>query len=274
MYDCILVRVSGEISLKSEQVKPRFVEKLAENISKALNKERVRHRVEIGESRIFVYPDDYKKAVKRLIRVFGISSVSPCRICHSSIEEMSSVACEMVKDILDESKSFAVRARKVGRHDFSLRAILEEVGARVKKETNASVNLTSPDVEIFIECRSRRTFIFLKKIRAVGGLPLGTGARANAVIRSARDLVAAWLVMRRGSALNVYTTHEMLGVVKKLKEWHVDQRMKIFVKDIGKSRYPIVSGELLRIEGSVVINPVVCLSERCIRKIYNKIIAN
>lgn len=281
-YDCILLRVSGELSLKSEQVRPKFFSILVRNVKKALDRENIKHKIETNPSRIFVYTNEIKKASKALIKVFGISSLSPSWSCVSKLDEISLLASDIALDVLklNESKSFALRVRKAGRHkEFSLKSLADEVGGAVKRVTNAKVDLTNPDHEIFIECRSRRTYIFLKKLKAVGGLPLGTGGIASALVYSPRDLVAAWFVMRRGNALILFTEKEEYEKI--LRTWHIGERMKVkytsyeeALKEAVKLNLPVVEGSFLSQLHSkeiLVLNPIICFPEKRIEKIYEKI---
>ncbi|HIQ49638.1 MAG TPA: hypothetical protein EYH56_00420 [Nanoarchaeota archaeon] len=281
-YECILLRVSGELSLKSEQVKPKFFSLLVRNVRKSLDRKNIEHRIEVNPSRIFVYTNEISQAVKSLIKVFGISSLSPCWTCASKIDEISLLASDIAVENLklDNTKSFALRVRKAGRHkEFSLKTLADEVGGAVKRVTNAKVDLTNPDIEIFIECRSRRTYIFVKKIKAVGGLPLGSGGKACALVYSYADLVAAWLVMRRGNSLVVFTDNEEYENI--LRSWHIGERISINYEDKEKAlkealklQLPIVKGSLfsqLHSTNAFVLNPIICFPEKIIKKMYEKI---
>ncbi len=281
-YDCILLRVSGELSLKSEQVRPRFFEILVRNVKKALNKAKIKYKLETNPSRIFVYTHEIQRASRRLVKIFGISSLSPAWSCPSRIDEISLLTSDIATEVLklNSSKSFALRARIAGRHkNFSLKSLVDEVGGAVKRVTNAKVDLTTPDEEIFIECRSRRTYVFLRKIKAVGGLPLGTGGKACALVYSPEDVVAAWLVMRRGNPLTIYTNNHEYEEI--LRNWHIGEKVQAefldyedALKKVIKLELPVVKGSFLsqlHLDSTLVLNPVICFSRRKIEKIYEKI---
>ncbi len=281
-YDCLLLRVSGELSLKSEQVKPKFFERLVKNVKKALDREEIKHRIETNPSRIFVYTQEISRSAKILANVFGISSLSPCWVCPSKLESISPLVSDIAAENLrlNESKSFALRIRLAGRHrEFSWKTLADEVGGAVKRVTNAKVDLTNPDVEIFVEVRSRKTYVFTKKLKAVGGLPLGTGGKACAFVYSSLDVVASWLVMRRGNSLIVFTDNREYEDI--LRRWHIGERMRVkyaeyeeALKHAAKLNLPVVKGSLfsqLHSASTLVLNPVICLSEKRIEKMYEKI---
>jgi thiamine biosynthesis protein ThiI len=248
--DCILARV-GEISLKSRQVQKKFFEILIRNIKASLSNESIKYKMEINPNRIFVYTSEMKKAEQALKKVFGLTSISPCWTCFSGLDEMKLLASDLAVENfkLDSTKSFALRVRTAGRHKFSGRTIAEEVGAAIKRVTNAKVDLSNPDIEIFIECRSRRTYIFTKKIACVGGLPLGVGGRVVSLLFNENDLVASWLLMKRGCELYVLShSKKLIDIIKK---WHVGR--KLLFKIVKKESVLSIAKKLVKERKAVAI---------------------
>jgi adenylyl- and sulfurtransferase ThiI len=133
-----------------------------------------------------------------LSRIFGIVSFSPAVQTTSDMENMSMLALQLTKNILTEEKSFAIRATRVGTHTFSSQQVAVHIGNDIVKATHAGVDLTNPDIELFIEIRDKKSFLFTEKINGVGGLPLGTQGRILALIEDTASLLAAWYLMRRG----------------------------------------------------------------------------
>lgn len=226
--DCLLLRV-GELALKSPPVQQRMFSVLIANVRTALAKAKIKYRIELGQNRIFVYTDKIEKAAATLQKIFGLTSLSPVWVCYSYIDEIKLLAVDIAEKILKLSpqKSFAIRSRRVGKHKFTSQAIAEEVGAAVKRVTGAKVNLSEPDYEIFIETRSKKTYIFTEKIPAVGGLPLGTAGKVLAIIRNAEDGAAAWLLAKRGCELVVLTDVKGKKFANALKKWHIGRRMPV-----------------------------------------------
>jgi thiamine biosynthesis protein ThiI len=71
------------------------------------------------------------------------------------------------------------------------------------------VDLTDPDVIFYIEVRNNRSYIFNSYVRAHAGLPLGSQGRVVAEVNSERDLLSAWLMMKRGCRAIVHGDHDM-----------------------------------------------------------------
>ena len=61
------------------------------------------------------------------------------------------------------------------------------------------LDLTNPDLTIFVEVRGEDTFIYHEKIPGPGGLPLGTQGKVVCLVSSGIDSpVATYLMMKRG----------------------------------------------------------------------------
>ncbi|MBE3120586.1 MAG: hypothetical protein IMZ58_00030 [Thermoplasmata archaeon] len=196
-YDVILVRY-GELSLKSTYVRKYFESILVRNIKKALTRENISHSITKERGRIYLSTTEISKSIMVLSRIFGIVSFSPAVQTTSDMEAMSMLALQLAKNILTEEKSFAIRATRVGTHTFSSQQVAVHIGNDIVKATHAGVDLTNPDIELFIEIRDKKSFLFTEKNSGVGGLPLGTQGRILVLVENPSSLLAAWYLMRRG----------------------------------------------------------------------------
>jgi thiamine biosynthesis protein ThiI len=94
--------------------------------------------------------------------------------------------------------TFAIRPRRSG-VSISSEQIGRVVGDAVRTATGSSVDLDEPDLEIFVEARKDRAFIFTEVVKGVGGLPLGSQGKMLVLISGGIDSpVAAWMMMKRG----------------------------------------------------------------------------
>src|SRR3989337_4028386 len=76
------------------------------------------------------------------------------------------------------------------------------VGAHVKESTGAKVNLTKPELTIYVQILSGETYFYLDKIQGPGGLPAGTGGLVVCLISGGIDSpVAAYRMMKRGCSV-------------------------------------------------------------------------
>ena len=197
-YDVIIARY-GEIALKSSKVRSRFERKLVKNIKASIDA-----KVERNQGRIYIFPKDYDFAISKLNKIFGIVSYSPAVSTTATFEDIDVKLSEYTdflisKDLIDSETTFAIKCRRVGTHDFSSQEMAAFCGGVVIRKTESPVDLTNPDLTIFVEIRDNDAYIFHEKIKGPGGLPLGTQGKVISLLSSGIDSpVATYLMMKRG----------------------------------------------------------------------------
>ena len=169
----IIVRY-GEIALKGRETRNRFENTLVSNIKNAFNFEKLSNKIKRERGRIYIYTDQINECLEVLRKIFGIISVSPAFQTLSDMESISKLALNVVKEVLNEKKSFAIRTTRTGEHNFSSQDVAIKIGNDIVKATKASVDLTNPDLELFIEIRNDKAFVFTEKIPCMGGMPINT----------------------------------------------------------------------------------------------------
>ena len=197
-YDLIIARY-GEIGLKSPKIRSRFERKLVKNIKATFDCE-----VDRNQGRIYIFPKNFDEGIEKLNRVFGVVSYSPATSTYANYEDIDEILRQYTKDlmaegILDENTKFAIKCRRVGTHDFTSQEMAAHCGGVVRDVVLAPVDLTNPDLTIFVEIRDDDAYIYHEKIKGPGGLPLGTQGKVVVLLSSGIDSpVAAYLMMKRG----------------------------------------------------------------------------
>ncbi len=205
LMSTILIRYA-ELGLKSRMVRRRFENLLRDNILSALAKGRVEALLHSDEGRFYVEADDVDSAVTCIRRVFGVASVSVAETCSSDLEEICKHAAAYSMSRLQPGQSFAVRPRREGTHPYTSVEIGRNAGSAIylaNEHLGIKVDLSSPDVEIFIEVRGPKAFIFDTYQDGPGGLPMGTQGKVIAFVKDDRDALAAWMLMKRGCRILV-----------------------------------------------------------------------
>jgi thiamine biosynthesis protein ThiI len=197
--DVVMVRY-GELFLKSEPVKRQFIQNLLRNIGRALESEGLSHRFELHRGRILIHGDHPTEIADLVSRIFGIVEVSVCTLTGRTIQDVSRIAVERAASRLADGGSFAVRARRQGVEGTTSQEIGARVGAAILAAfPAATVDLTRPEYEVFVEMREYGSLVYDAPIPAPGGLPWGTQGRALSLLSSGIDSpVATWLMMKRG----------------------------------------------------------------------------
>ncbi|HZD43138.1 MAG TPA: tRNA uracil 4-sulfurtransferase ThiI [Methanomicrobiales archaeon] len=195
----------GEIFLKSEPVKRRFLHQLVQNIHKALDANSLEHRIETQRGRILIFGPGTNGIAELTSRIFGVVDVSIGSLTSNEVSDLSETALRYAERALQPGMSFAVRARREGTHEFTSQELAAAVGAEILRNIDGiSVDLDRPNYEIFVEVRPFGGLVYDNRIPAPGGLPWGTQGRVLSLISGGLDSpVASWLMMRRGCE----TTH-------------------------------------------------------------------
>ena len=241
-YDLIIVRY-GEIGVKSPKVRRRFENKLISNIKKKLD-----CKIEINQGRIFLFPKNFEEANAALSKAIGVVSYSPAVSTETDFDSIEETLNKYVDDLISEglfdgTKSFAVRGRRVGTHEFTSQEMAGFCGSVIVKKTGAPVNLSKPDFKFFVEVRENKTYIFHEKIQGIGGLPVGTQGKVIALVSGGIDSpVSAFLMMKRGCEVIVlhfnnypYTggsNAKVLKIIEKLSEY-APSKLKFLEADYG-----------------------------------------
>lgn len=223
MKKVILVRY-GEIILKGLN-RPVFEDKLMGNIRKSLlgmGKVEVKR----SQARIYIEPlvdeFDFDLAISRLVKVFGIVSVSIVLKITTDFEEIKKHSLELARDHVNEllkkgdfkSKQtntitenettgaigFKVEAKR-GDKRFPMGSpeICMELGGYLLENIPAlKVDVHHPDFVFYVEVREN-TYIYCNIIPSNGGLPIGTNGKAILLLSGGIDSpVAGWMMAKRG----------------------------------------------------------------------------
>ena len=223
--DLILVRYA-EMGLKSPTVRRRFEKVLIDNIMAAVAEKRIEAIVESERGRIYVRTDRIEEAIESISRVFGVASLSRAIETLAIMGDIRSVAVEYSRTLLGKDYTFAMRVRRTGTHPFTSSDVARDVGAAVleaNRDMGVTVDLDSPDAEIFVEVRNNRAFVFSKYMPGPGGLPLGSQGKMLAAVEKERDVVAAWLMMKRGCKTVIVSGNDPVSSL--LKEWDPSLRI-------------------------------------------------
>lgn len=197
-YNLVILRY-GEIGLKSTKVRSRFEKKLIKNIKDSIDCE-----VDRNQGRIYLFPKNFDKCLSKLNKIFGIVSYSPAISTYSTFEDIESTLANYTDKLIEEGiinseTRFAISCRRVGSHDFSSQEMAAFCGSVVVRKLGCPVDLTNPQLTIYVEIRDDDAFIYHEKIQGPGGLPLGTQGKVVSLLSSGIDSpVATYLMMKRG----------------------------------------------------------------------------
>ncbi len=217
MAHVILVRY-GEIALKGKN-RHEFEDLLRDRIRSAVQEAASPGaRVEKAYGRIFVHlpVGDPGPVAARLQRVFGVVSLSPAQSVPATLEDVTTAAVAAMEHTLagrsiePASVAFRVTANRADKQ-FPLASMdlaMQLGGALLDRFPQLKVSLKAFDVEVSVEIRDGRGYVFLETLPGPGGLPYGASGRGCLLLSGGIDSpVAGWMVMKRGVKLEPIHFH-------------------------------------------------------------------
>ncbi|NLV75092.1 MAG: tRNA 4-thiouridine(8) synthase ThiI [Chloroflexi bacterium] len=219
----ILLRY-GEIGLKGNN-RFQFVRQLRRNIRAALAANGIEGQVISQGQRLYVHTEAVEAACPVLQRVFGLVSLSPATSVERDPQAIAE-ACiaEARRANVSPEISFRVRARRADKsYPYTSPEISRSAGEAVQAATGGKVDLSDrADVTIGVEISPDRAIIFGNTLSGPGGLPVGVGGRAVALLSGGIDSpVAAWMMLKRGCGvipLHVASSESEIAKVRELVE--------------------------------------------------------
>lgn len=120
----------------------------------------------IGDVRIEIRPQGYlglllvyTDSKEALEQIPEIETIIPVLVeCEAKLEEILSKA-DMIAEALRSAKTFAIRTKRRGKHNFSSLDVNLDLGDRIRELTGCEVDLNFPDKAVYVEIIGTRAFI-------------------------------------------------------------------------------------------------------------------
>ena len=200
-----IVKVFPEIIIKSPPVRKRFMRQLRDNLHALLKPIDNRIKVRSDWEKLEVVAPDVDESVIAQASVVlahtpGIANFS--LITAYPVGDLDDILQKVLphwKDAL-AGKTFCVRARRHGNHDFTSTQVEQYVGGGLLHNSDAKgVNLHTPDIVVPLEIKWDRLFVVAKKTQGLGGYPLGAQDAVLSLISGGFDsTVSTYLCIKRG----------------------------------------------------------------------------
>ena len=136
----------------------------------------------------------------KLCSVPGIANVARVQACefkdmHHIFEVTKAAWAERL-----EGKTFCVRVKRNGKHEFTSTEVERYVGGGLNQHTGAKgVDLKSPEVTVTLEVRDSTLYVLDDKQSGLGGFPIGSQEDALSLISGGFDsTLASYLSIKRG----------------------------------------------------------------------------
>ncbi|SPT69622.1 tRNA uracil 4-sulfurtransferase ThiI [Anaerobiospirillum thomasii] len=219
----LIVRLFPEISIKSRPVRNRLIKLLQNNI---INVGRHHHYechvtaqwdkllVRIGEASDMSMRDMVIRDFGRIPGIHSFMEISEFEF--KTFEDIFAKAGPLYGPSL-EGRSFAVRVKRRGNHEFTSQQAERMIGGMFKQGyANNGVSLNSPETTINIEIDQDRCYLITDRHTGLGGYPVGSLGSAMSLISGGFDSgVATYQAIRRGLKVH-YLFFNMGGTAHEL----------------------------------------------------------
>ncbi|WP_054014360.1 tRNA uracil 4-sulfurtransferase ThiI [Pseudoalteromonas sp. R3] len=201
-----IVKLHPEIVIKSKSVRKRFTMVLERNIKLVLCRFDEKVTVKNNWDNITVVTHSEDPAIRKafisgLGRIPGI--VQFLEVQETTFETLDDIyqkALPLVGPQI-ENKTFCVRVKRQGNHDFTSGDVERYVGGGLNQHVpGARVQLRKPDVTVKIEVKGDRAYIVTTKHLGMGGFPLPTQEDVLSLMSGGFDSgVASYQMIRKGA---------------------------------------------------------------------------
>ena len=241
-----------EIGLKGKNRKV-FEEVLVKNIKQVIPPEYLNYVKRIS-GRILIEltkqgEEQQKKIIKSLKNIFGIAYFAFAVLVKQDIKSIQNKACQLLKK--ERFKTFKTETKRANKNfPLTSQEINEKIGAKICNTLNKKVDLKNPEITCFIEIVEKFAFIYLKKHKGPGGLPVGSSGKGILLLSGGIDSpVAAFYALKRGISLDFIHFHaqpytnkasieKVIELIKVLKKFQ--PIVKLYLVPFGEAQQEIL----------------------------------
>lgn len=201
-----IVKLQAEIAIKSRPVRKRFTKILDSNIKNVLRRvdEQVTTRVNWDNIEINSKnesPENRHQLIETLKCIPGVAQFIEVQQTdfidlHDAFEKTLAVHAKTI-----ENKTFCVRVKRTGEHDFNSLKAEQYIGGGLNQSVeSASVKLKNPQETIRIEINKDKLFIVTELHKGLNGFPIATQEDVLSLMSGGFDSgVSSYQMIKKGS---------------------------------------------------------------------------
>lgn len=247
MYERILVRY-GDLTLKGKN-KKMFVERVNGLVKEKINNPLV--KLEKNHDRLYIVLNgvDHNEVIRSLDRVSGLSSYSLVSKTGKDIEEIKHKALEVVQSELGtKTVSFKVEGKRSDKlYPINSQELAKVVAGHVLRNTDLlTVDVHNPELTLHVEVRNEATYVYCKKIKGMGGFPVGVAGKGLLMLSGGIDSpVAGYLAMKQGVEIEcihyestpltaIESAQKVIDLTEKLARYAPNSKIKLYMVPFAK----------------------------------------
>lgn len=202
----LIVKYHPEINIKSRSVRRRFSKLLESNTRSIIKRIFESAHVISRWSDLLIETTELPREteleiIDALLRIPGVDQFN--EVIEYPFVDFDTAFKDVARHWQDEleGKSFCVRVKRSGKHDFTSSELERYIGGGLNQAVeSAKVSLRNPDITVKAELRGDRFQVVKKHYRGLGGMPIPSQEDVLSLISGGFDSgVATYHLMRRGA---------------------------------------------------------------------------
>jgi len=204
----------GEMFLKSRSVLKYFISKLRYDLEEKIKIKGIEAKVSSFRDRLYIKAKEGENmGIEQILKTtFGVHSFSLVyKLNTVDLKEIELFVKDQFKDYIKEKDTFAIRASKNSKQEYST----TDIGITLGNLFDGKVNLKNPEKEIFVEVKEKETLIYTLIEKGLGGLPMGSSGKIMMLISGGIDSPVASFLMNKRGCQNVFLHFHSFPLVSK-----------------------------------------------------------
>jgi thiamine biosynthesis protein ThiI len=277
-----IVKLQAEITIKSRPVRKRFTKILESSVKNVLRRvdEQVTTRMNWDNIEVNTAnnsPENRLKLIDTLKSIPGIPMFLEVQQTdftdlHDIYEKTAAVHAQNI-----ENKTFCVRVKRTGKHEFNSIKVEQYVGGGLNQQVeSARVKLSKPDFTVHLEIKNENLFIVTERHKGMGGFPIATQEDVLSLMSGGFDSgVASYQMIKKGARTH-YCFFNLGGAAHEVgvkqvsyylwNKFGASHRVKFFAVDFE----PVVEEILENIDNGLMGVVLKRMMMRAAEKIANK----
>jgi len=240
LYERILVRY-GDLTLKGKN-KRVFLDRVNALIKEKVNNQNVVYERKHDRLYILLNGEDHNEIIKGLDKVSGLSSYSLVTKTNRDIESIKKKALEVINsEIGNYVIKFKVETKRSDKNYPILSPEITKIiaGHVLKNTSMLVVDVHNPELVLHIEVRLEAAFVYCKKIKGMGGYPVGVAGKGLLMLSGGIDSpVSGFLAMKQGVEIegihfestpltSIESAQKVIDLTKKLAAYAPHSRIRL-----------------------------------------------
>lgn len=201
-----ILKFYPEITIKSKSVRKRYCKLLSSNVRNVLRRFDETVAVQLDWDKLNVATsNDSKENIERLIDAMqcipGIAHI--LQVSQHSFTDVESIYQTVAPLVAHEieGKSFCVRVKRAGKHDFTSNEVERYVGGGLNQHYPSNgVKLKNPDHTVKLEIRNSDLFVISARYEGIGGFPLPAQEDVLSLMSGGFDSgVSSYMMIKKGA---------------------------------------------------------------------------